>query len=317
MVASSTIRSENVNVQPDSPLTGHATGFSRWVPDMDLSAEFARYLWRLARLSWVSAGSLLIGFGLTVASAARRHSVGLPWWGWLLLAETVLLIAAFIDRRGNMAMDPTHAGWLQEILESLDASIRQDRPCRYADSKRSDSYVKERFRRHFPELVDLLDEWDSLPQRLRDTEVNVYKCLVDDVVGRWPDLWATRAVADCAFNRIRRGLEPSSPPWPQSFHLLDFREQDKSIVLGTPSGGTVLRTFDGPLTDDDQRQAERQVRELRNWSETMYKSDVAQAWRDLAHRKEHVRSGLLSQLERLKPPTRLRKRRCDENCAVQ
>jgi hypothetical protein len=270
--------------------------------------DFARYLFRLARHHSISSASAVITFGLSAAGAAGVQ-VAIPPWAWLALGEAALVMAGFLDWRGSRLMEPGEQAWLQRILESVISAVQGNLPCAYSDGKTADDRVKERFRSHFEEdLVPLMDEWDSMPARIGTAQNEASRFVRSEADEKWPSLNAP-VVAHVLFTQIQGNIRQLDQMREAPFYI-SAEGEPHAAIIGISS---VVKNI-AEMDEEDRSDLPGTVDRLNAWSLTLRQSAPIQAWARLLSDRDQLRSRLIRELGRFRPPAQFRKRRCDEQC---
>ena len=127
-------------------------------------ADLAAYITKMAR-SRVAAALTVVSLILAILSDVLNHPIGLPVWGWALVAMGGVVIAGFLEWR-TLYHRPEHVAKIRKVAESVHDSLHNGRsrhPITYSDGVREDEFLKEMFQGHCPgNVASLLDEWDQI-----------------------------------------------------------------------------------------------------------------------------------------------------------
>jgi len=258
------------------------------VPSMvkDWATDLVAYVWHMGH-RWLGTAITGISVVLAVATDIRHHSIGLPVWGWALVAMGGIVIAGFLEWR-TLYHHPEHVAKIRRIAESVHDSLGNGRnrgAIEYSDGVRSDEVLKEMFQGHCPKgITALLGEWDQVGRDIPATETDAITQMkgqvAQEVRSGFPQDrdWFTGTIIDHAAGYLERRFVSGS------------RNVGLPIALGTDAvmwGTTVIRFVD--LSDDAARaEAESAIQSLRESVERVAAMWPADQLRNLVNRRAQI-----------------------------
>jgi hypothetical protein len=222
-------------------------------------ADLAAYIWRMAH-RWLAVAVTIASFILIVLSDIRHRSIGLPIWGWGLVAMGGIVIAGFLEWR-TLFHRPEHVAKIRKVAESVHDSLHNGRsrhPIAYSDGVRDDEFLKEMFQGHCPgNVASLLDEWDQvgldIPKVESENIARIQAEVTDQIRSAFTpeDGWYTSTIVQQATAQLERRLRGNTAG-------AQIRVGSDAIVWNT----TVIKDDVDTLTDETRAEANAQARSL-------------------------------------------------------